>query len=657
MDRLKEAILSTDEKLLATVKNKVEVVGRSVTSCLRKGSEILGADLSDLDYEIIERGKTTFLGLSDKPFRILVSIIDHKTRFADLEDFSRKLGVGDRLLSEELDQFSHKDKDGKVLVRLYKSGAFLAVYPPEGSGHPVDREAAELKLQQHGVSDFDEDAVARAVKEATGELIKVGTFMPRPENDSTVKVDISQDEMRATIKITPPKPGGRHLELQDVVNLLKSHGVVLGFMEKTIKEALDNDRFMQEITAAKGIPAKHGDDAYIDYKVDIKKDSLKFEEDASGRVDFKKTNLVENVVIGQILAEKVPATRGQIGKTLFNRYVDAKDGKDIELKPGRNTILSDDGMRVMAEINGQVVFASGKIHVESVYRVQGDVGPKTGNIMFLGSVVITGSVLDNYEVKAAGTVEVLGAVQKAKVEAEGDITVRQGIVGREGAQIESTGGSLFAKFIQAADIKVDGDVVAGEGILHSNVEAGGSVTCNGRRAQITGGSVRAKKEVRARTIGSQAYTQTEITVGTDPRLLAQAEELDKMLADTDDKLKKTDKSIKTLSARKQSDPEAFTEEHEAQLKEFRESMKHLADRKKELEEETAKLKAHMDELSAGGKVNVEKEIHPGVIITIKEAKLALSDTYRASSFYYDNGYIKIGKFEKKEEADRYARRR
>jgi uncharacterized protein (DUF342 family) len=35
--------------------------------------------------------------------------------------------------------------------------------------------------------------------------------------------------------------------------------------------------------------------------------------------------------------------------------------------------------------------------------VGGDVSLETGNIVFLGSVIVQGSVLDNFEVKAAGT--------------------------------------------------------------------------------------------------------------------------------------------------------------------------------------------------------------------------------------------------------------
>ncbi len=658
MDKLKEILLKSDTAAESTVKNKVEVVGLSINSCLNRAASHLNADFSIIDYEVIERGKKSFLNLNPKPYRLLVSILPGQARYADLEEFSKKLGVGDRLLSEDLDKYVRpKDLDGRVIVRVYRSGVFLTVHPPLGDGKHVEVDSAALKVSHYGIHDVNREKIASIVKEASGEPIKIAPYIPRPDSDSTVKVDISPDQMKAYVRVTPPKPGGRHLEVQDVVTALKAHGVVIGFMEEEINKALMDDIYMQEILAARGQPAKHGNDARIDYKINVNREGTQFEEDASGRVDYKKLNLVENVVVGQILAEKIPSERGIPGRTLMNRMVEARDGKDMDLKPGKNTILSDDGKKLIAEINGQVVMSADKINVEPVYRVNGDVGPKTGNIMFLGSVQITGSILDNYEVKAAGNVEVNGSVQKAKIEAEGDIIVHQGIVGRDEARIESTGGSLTARFIQSAHVTVTGDITAQEGILHSTVEAGGSVTCNGRRAQIVGGHIRARTFVRARMVGSQAYTTTEITVGVDPRILSQMAELKKMLEESEDKYKKAEKSKKTLDARKESDPEAFTDDQEAILDETLQVMEKHKGRIGEVKEEIAKINEFMEQLGAEGKVHAEKDLFPGVLVTIKEATQNIADTYHNVSLSYEKGYVKIGKIEKDEESSRGGRRR
>ncbi len=649
MDRLKELFLDTGSAEQVVVKDKVEVVGMSILTCLRKAGEVLNTDLASLDYEVLQKGKQSFL--KPLPYRLLVSILAKDEKYADLEEFSLKLGVGSRLLSDELDHYvTPKNKDGRVLVRVYRTGVYLTVFPALGDGRQVDKNTALMRIQHTGITQFDPSRVEDIVKEARGEPVKISAYTPRPDADSTVKVDISPDEMTATIRITPPKPGGRHLEVQDVINALKAHGVVIGFLEEDIRQALLEDRYMQDIVGAKGVPPQHGDDARIDYKVQIKKEGVHLEEDAKGRVDYKNMNLIENVVVGQILAEKLPAKKGKMGRTLHNRLVEARDGREVELKQGRGTILSEDKNKLIAEINGQVVYSHMRISVEPVFRVSGDVGPKTGNIMFLGSVHIGGNVLDNYEVKAAGNVEITGAVQKAKIEAEGDIVVKAGILGREGARVESTGGSLMAKFIQSAEVHVANDVVAQEGILHSKVEAGGRIICNGRRAQIVGGNIRATKEVRARLIGSQAYTATEVIVGTDPRLLAQAEEIGKLLKENEDNLKKAEKTTATLKARREADPDSFTPEQAETMEKNHVLVDKLQVRARELTEEKTKMDETMARMGAEGKVHAEKELFPGVVITIKDASQTISDTYRSVTLSYDNGYVKIGKFEKGEDA-------
>ena len=647
MDRLKQALLEAEKDGNKIVNDRVEVIGLTIASCLNRAGQFLNSDLSMLDYEILERGKKSFL--NPKPYRILVSILPEQNPYADLEEFSLKIGAGGRMLSEELDQYvTPKHKDGRCLVRIYRSGVFLTVFPPLGDGVPVDVNQAYIRLGQSGIETYDQAMVEKTAAQASGEPVKLAEWSPHPECDSTVKVDITPDEMRAYIKVTPPRPGGRHLELDDVVNALKSYGVVIGFKEEDIQNALFEDRYMEEILAAQGQPPKHGADTYIDYKVSLSKEKKKFEEDAKGNVDFKQMNLIENVVVGQILAEKIPAQEGVHGRTLTNRIVEARDGKDIDLKQGRGTILSDDKTRLIAEINGQVVFSNEKIGVEPVHRVNGDVGPKTGNIMFLGSVVITGNVLDNYEVKAAGNVEVGGAVQKSKIEAEGDIIIRQGIHGREGARVESTGGSLFAKFIQSAEVFVSENVTVQEGILHSKVEAGGSVLCNGRRAQIVGGSIRATKDVRAKLIGSNSYTATEIVVGTDPRILANYEELNGMLKEEEGVQNKTKKEILTMEARQKADPDGFSEEQEQDLEKKRQRQNKQGEKIKELQEEIMRLDEYMQAIGAEGKVHVEKELFPGVVVTIKDYSQNIADSYRNVSLSYDGGYVKIGKLEKAE---------
>ena len=122
-------------------------------------------------------------------------------------------------------------------------------------------------------------------------------------------------------------------------------------------------------------------------------------------------------------------------------------------------------------------------------------------------------------VKAAGGIEVAGTIQKAYVEAEGDIIVRQGIIGRDEAQVESTAGSVYGKFLQNGVCMAEQDVVMGENIMHSRVYAGGNVVCNGKRAQLVGGEIICGGVVRVKSLGAMAATPTHVMAGVNPRAM------------------------------------------------------------------------------------------------------------------------------------------
>ena len=131
-----------------------------------------------------------------------------------------------------------------------------------------------------------------------------------------------------------------------------------------------------------------------------------------------------------------------------------------------------------------------------------------------------------------------------------------------------------------------------------------------------------------------------------------------MLQEAEDSLRKGQKTLATLQARKKADPEGFGLEQEAKLEENEKQVAEHEEKSKELKEELGRLDEHMEELGAEGKVHAEKELHPGVVVTIRNAAQNISDTYNGVTLSYDNGYVKIGKLEKDlESTSRYSRRR
>ena len=314
--------------------------------------------------------------------------------------------------------------------------------------------------------------------------------------------------------------------------------------EDVLREFEASPRYGRPVLAAEGTKAHDGADAHVVYNFKGQREAVTLKE-KDGRVDFKDISRVENVVAGQLLARKVPAEPGQPGQTVTGKLIPAEKGKDCELSVGKNVKLSEDGLSALAEINGQVLLLGGKINVEPIYTIPGDVNLRTGNILFLGTVIVRGNVEDGFSVKAAGNIEVFGSVGKCLIDAEGDIVVHQGIAAKTEGKVRC-GKSLYSKFIEHAHVDAGEYVVVTDGIVHSYVDANKMILCQGKRAQIVGGHLRASEEINSKILGSVAGTETLLEVGYDPRSKERLVQLEEARRGVEKSMEEVELNIKTL---------------------------------------------------------------------------------------------------------------
>ena len=639
MSRLKDLFMEIEETDDFGSDDAIEVYADSVKQALELAARELGKDISMLDYDILAKGTAGILGMGRQPYKLLVRPISSGDEHDDLQELERKLSshVPEIAINEA------RDIDSTFKIRVSRSGIWLTVIPLKGKGKTLDATQINNKLYSMRIMNADNGAIEKAVKKSNGKPIRIGESSSNPDLDSRMTVNVTEDEMRVYVHFVPPRFNGRHMEYDEIIDALRSAGVEWGIKEKEIQEYLDAMDYSSPLLAAEGQRARNGRDAYVDFKIRVDKSRTKFEEDESGKVDFRNLELLENVVVGQVLAVKVPAEEGVQGRTVTNRIIPAKSGRDYAIQYGKGTILSTDGMELTAEINGQVVYKRNKISVEPLYVVNGDVSLETGNIVFLGSVIVSGNVQDNFVVKAAGNVEVRGSVQKAFIEAEGDIIVHMGISGREEARIESTGGSIFAKFIQGANVISENDVVVPEGIMQSNVDAGGRIYCNGRRAKIIGGLIRAGNEVNARYIGGEGATKTEVRVGINPKVLQQTSELEKIKAKIENEMESLNKNLITLTNQKKVSK--LSEDKEKMFEDLSSRKQKHDSRLNEINLELEELQAYITMLEHKGKICAEKTVYPGVDIFIKNEKFSVKDEYNYIKFTLEGEEIRLSEYE------------
>lgn len=617
--------------------DSVEVVGETLDEVLEAACEKLGIGLSEIDYEILESGDKGLFGFGKKKYKVKVyKSSDAMDMINSLIMENGEKSDSDVALDIERDITS---KDGEVFVRVVQSGVWLKITPPSGDGVRVpDKEVYSL-IAYRGVTGYDEAAVKKAIKETSSEYIKIGTMPLNIVNDSSASVQISSDKMKAYILLIPPKTGGYDLELDQIRSILKNNGVVIGIKDDALQGLIDYPVYDKPILIAEGIKVKNGRDATINYHFNTSK-KVEFEEH-NGQIDYKSINNIQNVVAGQVLATKVQATQGEAGRTVDGEMIMPKVGKDIPLVEGKNTHITEDGLNIIAATNGQVNLFAGKVNVDEIFVVNGDVNLKTGHIVFLGNVVVNGNVEDNFNVTAEGNIEIKGNVGKCRLEAEGDIIVSQGIAGKGEAYIRA-GKSLYAKYIeQVKKIEVSEGVYVQDAIMHSFVDATKEICCVGKRATIVGGDLRAGELIKSLTIGSASGTETVVEVGVDPKRRQQLTELTVENENAYKQLEQLEINFSTLKNQKKIMKDKFPPEKEEVYNNLSEEINKCNKIIKKTTEEIEEINKYLSLIKNKGKVIGAKVVYPQVKIYIKSAMLQIRNEYKKSEFVLENEEVNV----------------
>ncbi len=618
----------------------VNVSGDSLEDVLQQAAIELSIPVKRIEYEILERGSRGMLGMGKKAFEIVAYPM--KMREAATDEAS-EIQIDLSLLDGDDEE---RDRNGNVFVRLDPEGVMLKVTRPKGSGVRATERQAMEKLLQRIDGDLDKTRVAKVVKGSDGEFIKVGSYDYDPSADASLTVDITESEMKAYLLAYPPGEGGADPSLGQIMAFLQANGVVTGLDEDAIRHFEEDPIYRESFLVASGIPPTDGAAARVEHTFVINPGHIKLKE-TNGRVDFKELNLVQNVVEGQILARKIAAERGEPGQTVTGKLLSAEDGKDTDMPVGKNVRVSDDGMTALSELNGQVVVTGGKILVEPVHVIAGDVNLKTGNILFLGTVVVKGNVDDGFTVKAAGNIEVMGSVGKSMLDAEGDIIVHQGVAGKT-AGIIRCGKSVWAKFIENARVEAGHLVVVSDGIISSTILSDGKIICKGKRASIVGGQIKAVEEINAKSLGSVAGSETVLEVGYDPK---RKEKLSEMEGQRETLRKELDDVKLNMST-----IENFVKAGRKIPDDRKSYYQELKARRVELKSELEKLKAEADEireylsdLKVSGRISASGTVFPGVKISIKDAFLEVRNEFKAVTFIADSNTVKVTKYEESDE--------
>ncbi len=432
-----------------------------------------------------------------------------------------------------------KKIDPKLI--LQDDGLYVIVATDDGED---SIKAVKELLFSEGYVNVNYSMVERAVQEHSGEPVKISDTISKFDKDDNIIVHVSENEMEAYVTLIPPE-GAVGVTEQEIEYKLKFSGVVHGIDTEMIGKIANRQGIIKNILVATGSLPENGQDAYINYLFDTEQSVAPIILE-DGNVDFYQLNLVKCIEEGVQLAEKVPPTLGRNGCSVTGKTVPAAPGKDVVLKGGSNTQLDPTGTKLFAKMGGRVFLHNNQVCVESIYIVKGDVDFSTGNINFLGEVIVKGDVRTGFEVHAGGDINIKGSVEGANVISKhGNINIGGSVQGENRASLTAAK-DVRAKFVTNCKIKAEGNVEIAKYIAHSEVEAGGVVEVLQGRGAIFGGRIKAGDRISVISLGNESGTRTSVCI--EDFLTA---ELQERLCLLNEELEKAEKELDIANKAKQ----------------------------------------------------------------------------------------------------------
>ena len=319
---------------------------------------------------------------------------------------------------------------------------------------------------------------------------------------------VEEDDMAAWLYLAPPDKGQTYTK-RDLENYLEAHGVVRGYHSSNLSAMIKKRVYDREILVARGTEIKPGTDGYFEYLFSPEDHSgPKVNED--GSVDYSSMSALQNVHKGDKVAIYHYAVQGENGYTVRGEEMKASPVRDLPPMRGKG-IARENGV-YYAQSDGKIEVKDGKIDIQNVHEIIGDVDAITGKIEFFGDVIINGNVEGGVVIRAGRNIEIHGTTGAAALYAGGDVMLSRGIQG--GGKI-SAKGSVFAEFIENTTVEA-GSLVQANVILNANVTTRGKVITTGKRGAIIGGYTHALKSIEVMAAGNDVELKTILHCGYEP---------------------------------------------------------------------------------------------------------------------------------------------
>ena len=488
-------------------------------------------------------------------------------------------------------------------------------------------------LNEGGVIMTSENIIEKnevlSVEENVDEIVEE---IPDPI-DAAVNAEIEAGGYSARINIFPPQYNGAEITKEQIMQELKRVGVTYGIDETRINLVLSERKYDNWITVATCLAAEDGVNGTVEYLFANKTEGIP-KEDAHGVVDFKDLGIVRNIYKDTAIANITKETPGKPGINVRNEPINQKPGNPAKLIYAENIAVSADGLHLVATADGNLAFTSGRFCVQTTLRMDGDIDVSTGNIDFIGDVIVRGDVKESFSVSAGKNITIQGGAFGGKVTAGGNVVIKKGAIG----SVIFAGGSVDIDFGENSNITCC-ELLKAKSLFFCEVFCKGEINVSIGNGSIVGGKIISTKNIFASNIGSKNFIPTVIVVGDNAIMVQEKDNISRNIIkiNTDE-----DKCMKIIEYLK------FKQQEQGQLPEDKMDLLNSAAKTillaRHEKEQLLKRVEEIDEyLKTKQNLYIEcrKEVYPGVRIVINDSIFTVGTLYQYCHIGLGNDGIEI----------------
>lgn len=422
---------------------------------------------------------------------------------------------------------NYKSPNGLSIYLTEEGHTLMASFAPQGVVEMINVDDFKRSIDEAGFGECDLNEVA--ILEATSKFIAGESFEITVGDavDGEFFIQIDDDHLNAFLTCIPGH-GGCAVTPESVIEEARNKIISTELDMEAIERAINENG--DHVLIAHGRQPEVGHDSEFKSLLPEAKEHVP-QVDEDGIANFRDLGEILIVHAGDTLMRRIPATLGEPGITISGQPIPAMPGRDdpYSVKLEGVEIDPEDQDLLKSTIDGCPTLLENGVRVEPVYTIR-NVDLHSGNIDFLGTVIVTGGILSGMTVKADGDIHVKGSVVGVVLLAKGDVIVGGGIIGHDDktnkehadhARVECNG-TCTANFTQNARINAGKNILIRDFTMMSKVVAAEQVIVGDEThtGQIIGGFTTAGVLIQAGIIGAPTRSRTVVIAKTSDLLFA-----------------------------------------------------------------------------------------------------------------------------------------